>query len=168
MMVLMFSLVSCGGSTPAPSGGESGNEPSGGGDTTPTELSTITLDMSTLFIVPALEATQKVEDQLNDYLLNTLHESFKVHLIITAIGDYFQKIPMELASGGDEAPDVVQVFSMADWVNQGYIIPLDPYLDNELKPTLDLIGNIVGSGKMSGSTYMIPRYFGTVLDWKFI
>ena len=166
MVVLVLSLVSCGGSTPAPSGG--GDQPSGGGDTTPTELSTITLDMSTLFIVPSLEATQKVEDQLNDYLLNTLHESFKVHLIITAIGDYFQKIPMELASGGDDAPDVVQVFSMADWVNQGYIIPLDPYLDNELKPTLDLIGNIVGSGKMSGSTYMMPRYFGTVLDWKFI
>ena len=73
MVVLVLSLVSCGGSTPAPSGG--GDQPSGGGDTTPTELSTITLDMSTLFIVPSLEATQKVEDQLNDYLLNTLHES---------------------------------------------------------------------------------------------
>ena len=35
--------------------------------------SVITLDMSTLFIVPNLEATQKVEDQLNDYLTNTLH-----------------------------------------------------------------------------------------------
>ncbi len=133
------------------------------------EPSVITLDMSTLFIVPSLDATQKVEDVINDYLKNTLHEEgYKIHLVITAIGDYFQKIPMELASGGDESPDLVQVFSMADWVNQGYIIPLDDYLDNELKPTVDLIGNIIGSGKMSGHTYMIPRYFGTVLDWKFI
>ena len=137
----------------------------GGGEQ---EISTITLDMSTLFIVPNLEATQKVEDQLNDYLLNTLHETFKVHLIITAISDYFQKIPMELASGGDDAPDVVQVFSMADWVNNGYILALDDYLGKELKPTVDLIGNVLGSGKMAGHTYMIPRYFGTVLDWKFI
>ena len=137
----------------------------GGGEQ---EISTITLDMSTLFIVPNLEATQKVEDQLNDYLLNTLHETFKVHLIITAISDYFQKIPMELASGGDDAPDVVQVFGMADWVNNGYILALDDYLGKELKPTVDLIGNVLGSGKMAGHTYMIPRYFGTVLDWKFI
>ena len=137
----------------------------GGGEQ---EISTITLDMSTLFIVPNLEATQKVEDVLNDYLLNTLHETFKVHLIITAISDYFQKIPMELASGGDDAPDVVQVFGMADWVNNGYILALDDYLGKELKPTVDLIGNVLGSGKMAGHTYMIPRYFGTVLDWKFI
>lgn len=32
------------------------------------EPSVITLDMSTLFIVPNLDATQKVEDAINDYL----------------------------------------------------------------------------------------------------
>ena len=79
--LMLFSVTACGGK-------EEGNTG---------EVPTITLDMSTLFIVPSLEATQKVEDQLNDYLLNTLHEDFKVHLVITAIGDYFQKIPMELA-----------------------------------------------------------------------
>ena len=133
------------------------------------EPSVITLDMSTLFIVPSLEATQKVEDVINDYLKNTLKEDgYKIHLKITSIGDYLQKIPMELASGGEDTPDIVQVFSLADWANQGYIIPLDDYTDKELKPTLDKIGNIVGSGKMSGHLYMVPRYFGTVLDWKFI
>ncbi|MBQ1476711.1 MAG: ABC transporter substrate-binding protein [Erysipelotrichaceae bacterium] len=153
-LLMVFSLAGC---------GEKKNE---GGETG--EVPTITLDMSTLFIVPSLEATQKVEDQLNDYLLNTLHEDFKVHLVITAIGDYFQKIPMELGSGGEGAPDVVQVFSLADWVNQGYILPLDDYLDNELKPTYDMIKEIMGSGKVGGKTYMMPRYFGTVLDWKWI
>ncbi len=132
------------------------------------ELPTITLDMSTLFIVPSLEATQKVEDQLNDYLLNTLNEDFKVHLVITAIGDYLQKIPMELASGGEDAPDVVQVFAVSDWANQGYILPLDDYLGNELKPTYEMIKPIMGNGKVAGKTYMMPRYFGTVLDWKWI
>lgn len=133
------------------------------------EPSVITLEMSTLFIVPSLEATQKVEDTINDYLKNTLHEEgYKIHLKITAISDYFQAVPMELSSGGEGAPDLVQVFSMADWVNQGFILPLDDYLDKELKPTVDMIGNIIGSGKMSGHTYMMPRYFGTVLDWKFI
>ena len=152
-LLMVFGLAGCGSKD-------------GGGKTD--EIPTITLDMSTLFTVPNLEATQKVEDQLNDYLLNTLHEDFKVHLVITAIGDYFQKIPMELASGGDEAPDVVQVFSVSDWANQGYILPLDDYLDKELKPTYDMIEEIMGSGKVGGKTYMMPRYFGTVLDWKFI
>ncbi len=153
-MVMILSLAAgCGSSN----GGKKG------------EVSTITLDMSTLFIVPSLEATQTVEDVINNYLKNTLHEEgYKIHLKITSIGDYLQKIPMELASGGDEAPDIVQVFSLADWANQGYIIPLDDYMGKELKPSLDLIGNIVGSGKMSGHLYMVPRYFGTVLDWKFI
>ena len=146
------------GGSDSANGGSSGKEPS-----------VITLDMSTLSIVPSLEATQKVEDVINDYLKNTLHEEgYKLHLKITSIGDYLQKIPMELASGGDEAPDIVQVFSLSDWANQGYIISLDDYMGNELKPTLDMIGNIVGSGKMSGHLYMVPRYFGTVLDWKFI
>ena len=150
--LMLFSVTACGGKE------EGGNE----------EVPTITLDMSTLFIVPSLEATQKVEDQLNDYLLNTLHEDFKVHLVITAIGDYFSKIPMELASGGDDAPDVVQVFSVADWANQGYIIPLDDYLNKELKGTYDMIHDIMGNGRVAGKTYMMPRYFGTVLDWKWI
>ena len=127
-VLMLFSVTACGGK-------EEGNTG---------EVPTITLDMSTLFIVPSLEATQKVEDQLNDYLLNTLHEDFKVHLVITAIGDYFQKIPMELASGGEDAPDVVQVFSVSDWANQGYILPLDEYLDKELKPTYDMIKPIMG------------------------
>ena len=151
-LLMVFSVAGCGSKD---NGGEE-------------ELPTITLDMSTLFIVPNLEATQTVEDQLNDYLINTLHEDFKVHLVITAIGDYFSKIPMELASGGDDAPDVVQVFSVADWANQGYILPLDDYLGNELKPTYDMIHDIMGSGRVDGKTYMMPRYFGTVLDWKFI
>ena len=140
----------------------------GGGETKTDEPSVITLDMSTLFIVPNLEATQTVEDAINNYLENELHETYRVHLKITAIGDYLQKIPMELASGGDDTADVVQVFDVANWSDNGYIIPLDEYADNELKPTLDMIGDVINNGKVDGQIFMVPRYFGTVLDWKWI
>ena len=140
----------------------------GGGEKTSDEPSVITLDMSTLFIVPNLEATQTVEDAINNYLENELHETYRIHLKITSIGDYLQKIPMELASGGDDTADVVQVFDVANWADNGYIIPLDEYADNELKPTLDLIGDVVNNGKVDGQIFMVPRYFGTVLDWKWI
>jgi len=141
----------------------------GGGEKPADEPSVITIDMSTLFIVPNLEATQKVEDQINNYLVNELGETgYKIHLKITSIGDYLQKIPMELASGGEDTADIVQVFDVANWSDNGYIIPLDDYADNELKPTLDMIGDVLSNGKVDGQIFMIPRYFGTVLDWKWI
>ena len=137
----------------------------GGGEKKSDEPSVITLDMSTLFIVPNLEATQTVEDSINNYLANTLGETgYKIHLKITAIGDYLQKIPMELASGGDDTADIVQVFDVAGWSDNGYILPLDDYAGNELKPTIDMIGDVLNNGKVNGHIYMIPRYFGTVLD----
>ena len=132
------------------------------------EASVITLDMSTLYIVPTLEATKNVEDAINNYLQNTLHENYKIKLRITAIGDYFQKIPMQLAAGGEDTPDIIQVFNLADYVDNGYILPLDPYLNRELKPAVDMIGKIIPNGKANGRIYMLPRFFGTVLDWKWI
>ena len=138
-------------------------------DTTNAEPTTLTFEISTLFIVPALEATQKVEDEINRYLSEDLGETgYKIHLKVTSIGDYLTSVPMELAGGGEDCPDIYQVVSMASDVENGYCIALDDYLGNELKDTVDLIGNIIGSGKMAGQTYMIPRYFGTVLDWKWI
>ena len=63
------------------------------------EPSVITIDMSALFIVPYLEATQKAEDQINDYLLNTLGETdYKIHLRITAI----DKIIADFQAQADE------------------------------------------------------------------
>ena len=153
-VMLLFSAFGCGG---------------GGGGQKEDEPYVLKLDMSTLFIVPSNEAVQKVEDVINDYLKNTLHETgYVLDLTITSIGDYLQKIPMSLSSGDETTPDLVQVFAMAQWVENGYLQPLDDYIGKELKPTMDLIGNIAGSGKLSGHYYMIPRYFGTVLDWKFI
>lgn len=123
--------------------------------------------LSTLSVVPSLDATRNVENAINDHLKSIGENDYEIELEIISIADYFTTVPMAL-SGKEGAPDIVQVFSLADFVSQGFIVPLTPYLDNELKGTKELIGNIIGSGKISGDTYMIPRYFGTVLDWKFI
>lgn len=123
--------------------------------------------LSTLMVVPSLEATDNVEKAINDYLKTIGETEYEIELEIISIADYFTTVPMAL-SGKEGAPDIVQVFSLADFASQGLIVPLTPYMDNELKGTKELIGNVLGSGKMSGEVYMIPRYFGTVLDWKFI
>lgn len=151
-LLMCFSLVGCG----------SNNQEEQTGEKT-----TLTFEISTLFIVPALEATQVVEDEMNRYLAE-LGKDYEIKLKVTAIADYLTTVPMELAGGGDDCPDIVQVFSLASDVDNGYYVNLDEYLENELKPTKDLIGNVIGSGKVNGSYYMIPRFFGTVLDWKWV
>ena len=123
--------------------------------------------LSTLMVVPSLDATKNVENAINAYLKDQGETDYEIELEIISIADYFTTVPMAL-SGKEGAPDIVQVFSLADFVSQGYIVPLTQYMDKELKGTKELIGNVMGSGKISGDTYMIPRYFGTVLDWKFI
>ncbi|MBR4461683.1 MAG: extracellular solute-binding protein [Erysipelotrichaceae bacterium] len=133
------------------------------------EPSVIRVDLSTLFIVPSDETVQAVEDVINDYLVNTLHENrYVIDLKITAIGDYLTNIPIELASGDDDSADIVQVFDLSQWTDKGYLQNMDPYLSNILKDTMETIGNVADSGKYKGSYYMIPRYFATVLDWKWI
>ena len=151
-LLMCFSLVGCGNKTE---------------EEQPGEKASLTFEISTLFIVPALEATQNVEDEMNRYLAE-LGKNYEVKLKVTSIGDYLTTVPMELAGGGDDCPDIVQVFSLASDVDNGYYVNLDPYLEKELKPTADLIGNVIGSGKVNGSYYMIPRFFGTVLDWKWV
>ena len=152
-LLMMLALVGCGNG--------------GGGTSDDGELPTITLAFSSLTVVPAEDAIKTVEDKLNAYLKDTLGKNYQVKLEIHAIGDYFTVVPMELA-GGTDAPDVLQVFDVASFSSQGYIISLDQYMDKELAATKKKIGNVMGSGVVAGSTYMVPRFFGTVLDWKFI
>lgn len=132
------------------------------------DVTHIKLEMATLMTVPSMEATKTVENVINDYLANTLGiTDYVLDLTIIPIADLFTIVPMELAGGS--GPDLVMLFdNMPSFVDQGYLIPLDEFLGKELKPTADKIGNIMNNGKIGGAVYMIPRYFGTVLDWKFI
>lgn len=169
-LVMVFALCACGSSDSE----QAGTQAASTGDKADTTAASssepyhVKLEMATLMTVPNLEATQNVEDEVNKYLKETLGiTDFDLDLSIISISDYFTTIPMELAA--NQGPDLVMLFeTMPTFVDNGYIIPLDPYLDNELKPTVELLGNIMNNGKLNGSVYMIPRYFGTVLDWKFI
>lgn len=169
-LVMVLALAACGGgNNPSTPSGTGNNASNPGNTAAPSgEVSHIKLEMATLMTVPSVEATKTVENVINDYLQNTLGETgYVLDLSIIPIADLFTTVPMELAGGA--GPDLVMLFdNMPSFVDQGYLTPLDPYMDNELKPTADKIGNIMNNGKINGSVYMIPRYFGTVLDWKFI
>ena len=168
-LAMVLSLAACGGSSaPAAETQKTDVPAANSGSETPKEVYHVKLEMASLMTVPNLEATKVVENAVNDYLRNTLGETeYVVDLTIVNIADFLTNIPMELAGG--QGPDLVMMLgNMPTFVDNGYLLPLDAYLENELKPTADLIGNIMNNGKINGSVYMIPRYFGTVLDWKFI
>ena len=162
-VVMVFSLLAACGPK-EPTGSKDPSQP----NSPSSEASHIKLEMVTLSIVPSVEATKVVENDINKYLKETLGETgYVLDLSIVSIADWFTTVPMELAGG--QGPDVVMVIGqLPNFVSSGYLKPLDEFMDNELKPTADLIGNIMNSGRISGSFYMVPRYFGTVLDWKFI
>ena len=169
-LAMVFSLAACGGNntdatTPGANNPTSGNN--SGDNTGNDEVYTVKFTLITLAVVPNLDAIQAVEDEMNRHLAESGETRYVLDLSVMAIADYFTNIPMELAAG--QGPDLVMMLdTMPTYVDNGYVIPLDPYMDNELKDTAELIGPILNSGKINGSVYMIPRYYGTVLDWKFI
>lgn len=168
VLAMVLSMAACGGSSAAPeaSNTPAPDAPAANAGTT-NDVYTVKFALITLAVVPNLEAIQAVEDEVNRHLAESGETRYVLDLSVVNIADYFTNIPMELAAG--QGPDLIMMLdTMPTYVDNGYVIPLDPYMDNELKETADLIGPILNSGKINGSVYMIPRYFGTVLDWKFI
>ena len=74
-MLMCFTLVGCGDKQE---------------ETTTDEKATLTFEISTLFIVPALEATQAVQDEMNNYLAS-LGKNYEVKLKVTSIGKPMKK-----------------------------------------------------------------------------
>ena len=167
VLVMVMGMVACGGSTTtAPQTGNKTEAPAADGAAS-NDVYTVKFALITLMTVPNLDAIQVVEDEVNRYLAESGETRYVLDLSVVNIADYFTNIPMELAAG--QGPDLIMMLdTMPTYVDNGYVIPLDPYMDTELKETADLIGPILNSGKINGSVYMIPRYYGTVLDWKFI
>ena len=165
-LAMVLSMAACGGSS-APEASKTPDAPAANGGAASADVYTVKFALITLMTVPNLEAIQVVEDEVNRYLAESGETRYVLDLSVVNIADYFTNIPMELAAG--QGPDLIMMLdTMPTYVDNGYVVPLDPYMDNELKETADLIGPILNSGKINGSVYMIPRYYGTVLDWKFI
>lgn len=171
-LAMVLSMAACGGSkapeaTKAPAADSGNKTDAPATEAAPAEVQTVKFALITLMTVPNLDAIQVVEDEVNRYLAESGETRYVLDLSVVNVADYLTNIPMELAAG--TGPDVIMMLgTMPTYVDNGYVIPMDEYMETELKETADLIGPIMNSGKIDGSVYMIPRYYGTVLDWKFI
>ena len=183
-LALVFGLAACGGTTPAESGKEDTKKEEAPADTKkeeePAAESKDTepaapadeeayyceLILPVMQPIPAQEEIQKVEDAINDHILNDIGEkSVKMHLTFASLSDYQTNMSMDLAAGA--VHDIILAFPFNTWQANGYMTNLDPYVDNELKGAMEVLPKDWDlCGAVGGSIYAIPCYKGLSLSWK--
>lgn len=136
------------------------------------EVPTIKLTIPTLYSVPSTENTEATAKVLNEYLDS---KGYQFHVALEIMGpmDYFTQPFMALAGG--EEMDVWMPFDGSDQallncVNNGYLLPIDEYLDKELADTmaLDSIDKLMPICTLNGVTYQIPAMKGFTLAYSFL
>ncbi|MBQ6551182.1 MAG: ABC transporter substrate-binding protein [Lachnospiraceae bacterium] len=116
--------------------------------------------------IPADAEIKRVEDAINDHILNDLGVTdVKMHLTFASLSDYSTNMSMDLAAGAKH--DIILAFPFNTWQANGYMTNLDPYLDNELAGLLQVLPEDWDlCGAVNGSIYALPCYKGLSLSWK--
>lgn len=129
----------------------------------------IKMALSYILTPPGDEAVQATEDVINDYLKNTLGiDEFKVDLKILSITDANTIIPMDLAAG--QELDIINVGSrnISNYVANGYLMPLDDYLDNELKDAYEIVKDFMICFYQNDHYYALATWSGQIGDYRLI
>lgn len=177
-IVMIFSLAACSNAetntdsntvtdtnTNTESKGSSSNEQ----DSSSEEAYEIKMVMPYILTPPGEAAVQQTEDTINDYLLNTLGiTEYKLDLQVVTYTDSNTIVPMSLAA--NEKLDIISVGSsnISNFVSNGYLLPLDDYLDNELAGAYDICKDFLICYKQGDSYYAMPSRSGQVIDYRFI
>ena len=142
---------------------EADTEPAG---EEPGEPEVVKLSYACIVFTPSPESVDAVEETLNEYLATT-DLNVRVDLDLINGTDYGTTIDNAAIAG--ETLDVIMAQQLADAVNSNKLIPLDPYLDNELKGTVDAIGYDQLAGCTFGGKVMaIPRFCTSVLTYYWV
>ena len=112
--------------------------------------------------MPSKEGTKQVQDALNEYLAS-LGRGYTVSFDeFLDLSSHMSGIDMALASGEDLGI-VLTDYRTGNMVSSNQLLPLDDYLQNELKDTCELLGEEwLEAGTYNGSVYAIPVYKGVV------
>lgn len=168
-LVVLISLLA--GCTSAPAQAPT-PEASVPGAAAQAEVPTVRLLIPTLYNVPTTERQNEVSAAVNEYLDENGYP-FHLQLDILGVGDWFTQPFMALAAG--EEVDLWMPFdgsdqSLQNQYNNGYVLALDAYLDNELKDTMALpeLQAILSAGQINGTTYAIPAAKGYTLQYCFL
>ena len=173
--VMIVGLAACSGSNNAPSDSTGGNTTtpssapvdSSGGNASTDEPYAVQLYFPTMMTIPSEDAIKDVQDAINDHIKNNLGiTDITLDLQFGSLADYSTTANMQLASG--EKMDIYLALPLNTAVANGYLVPLDDYLDKELAGAVSYIKDWLSCGTINGTVYAIPCYKGQVLSWKYI
>lgn len=136
-------------------------------DTKSTEITTIKLSYPVIMVVPSPDGTKQVEDSINSYL-EQKGENVRLQLEPVDVANYSNQMDMALAGG--EGVDIYCPFTgLTAAIATNQVLPLNDYLDNELKSTVSLMGEEwLKPSTYNRNVYAIPCYKGVVLEPYFI
>lgn len=174
-LCVMMSMVACSSNSTDNSSQTSASTQSGESSKTENnssastgEVYTVKMVMPYILTAPGEAAVQQTEDTFNDYLKNTLGiTDMKLDLTVVTWADEQVQTPMDLAA--KTSYDIISAsFALSNYVANGYLLPLDDYLDNELKDAVERVEDFMICAKLHGHYYALPSWSGQVVDWKFI
>ena len=134
-------------------------EPSG-------EIPTIRLSYACIVIPTSPESVDLVEENINKYLDEI---DLGVHVDLDLLdGTNYSTIIDNAALAGEDL-DIIMLQDLPAAVNSNKLLPLDPYLDNELAGTVETIGLESFAGCTFGGKVMsVPRYCTDVLTYYWV
>lgn len=145
-------------------GSDQTDTPDEGDDVEPYAVS---LYFPTMMTIPDKDNIKDVENAINDYIRDDLGiKDITLDLQFGHLADYSTTANMQLASG--EKMDIYLALPLNVAVANGYLLPLDEYLDKELSGAANIVYDWLSCGTIDGVTYAIPCYKGQVLSWKYI
>lgn len=161
-VLMLISLTACSGSTDSgnPEQGDSVESSEDKG-----EIVKITIALPSFNTIPNEEASQAVGKAISEYVQG-LGYMIEVEVQPCSMIGYDEDMNMRLAGG--EERDIIYTGPIGTAVANGYLVNLDEYRDNELKDTMEIIGDWDLCGMVGGSLYGIPAYKGLSNDYKYI
>ncbi len=131
------------------------------------EITTVKISYPVIMVVPSEEGTLQVQNAINDYLEGK-GEDVRIELEAVDVSTYNDQMDMALAGG--EGVDIYCPFTgLAAAIATNQVVPLNNYLENELKDTIALMGEEwLKPSTYNGNVYAIPCYKGVILEPYFI
>ena len=128
----------------------------------------VTMIMPYILTPPGEEAVQQTEDTINNYMRDTLGiTDYRLDLKVWSISDVISNVPMELAA--KTKIDIISIWGgIGPYVENGTVLPLDDYLDNEMKDAHEIVKDFMICSYLNNHYYAIPSWSGQVIDYRFI
>lgn len=123
--------------------------------------------LSYILTPPGEEAVKDVENCINKYMKEDLGiTEFELQLEVMGASDANTQVPLLLAGG--EKIDIISISNFSTDVNNGYLLSLDDYLDNELKGAVEKVSASLPCYYLQGHQYGIASWSSLIASYRWL